>query len=402
MKGYAKMLPAAVAVLSFWCIAGAASQPGSQAQASSGDSVPLEQEQAEPQPSERPNVQPAASADSAQESDRLSPDTMVAPAPQAETEAAAPVSNFPGKPTDEAATELLNSRIGPNYLIGPEDVITINVFDVPELSKFDAQVANDGSISVPLLGSVKAAGLTQKGLRDELEKEWGQKYLNHPQVSLYIKDFKSRPVSVVGSVAKPGMIYLTGRRTLVEVLAMAGGLASVGAAAGREVYVERPGGFQDLPTVDGLKQTAPDKVSIELKKLLYSQDTKLNIEIEPFDVVTVSRAGIVYLAGAFTRPGGYVLDNKDTITALEAVAMAQGLGANARTAQARIIRRSSSGITTESKIDLKKILEAKAPDVVLADNDILFVPNSNAKAISKSTLASVIGIVSGMVIYRGL
>jgi polysaccharide biosynthesis/export protein len=391
------MLPAAVTVLSLWCVPCPVSPLGAQTQTGRRDAAQIQREQPESEAPDSANSESPADATNPQPLDQRTPANTVQPlGPEAGSE------TIPVKAADQTARELLNSRIGPNYLIGPEDVITINVFDVPELSKFDAQVANDGTISVPLLGSVKAAGLTQTQLRDELDKEWGEKYLNHPQVSLYIKDFKSRPVSVVGSVAKPGMIYLTGRRTLVEVLAMAGGLASVGAAAGKEVYVERAGGFENLPTVDGLTQTAPDKVSIELKKLLYSQDTKLNIEIEPFDIVTVSRAGIVYLAGAFTRPGGYVLDNKDSITALEAVAMAQGLGGNARTSQAQIIRRSSSGATTETIIDLKKILQGKAPDVSLADNDILFVPNSNAKAITKSTVSSVIGIVSGMVIYRGL
>jgi polysaccharide biosynthesis/export protein len=404
VKGYAKMLPAAVTVLFLWCAPCPASPPGVQAQTGQRDGAQLQRNQRESELPDGTNTQSPADSTGAQPSDQRAPDDTVQPlGPEAGSETTPyPPSNSPAKAADQTALELLNSRIGPNYLIGPEDVITIDVFDVPDLSKFDAQVANDGTISVPLLGSVKAAGLTQAELRDELNKEWGEKYLNHPQVSLYLKDSKSRPVSVVGSVAKPGMIYLTSRRTLVEVLAMAGGLASVGAAAGKEVYVERPGGFQGLPAVKGLTQTAPDKVSIELKKLLYSQETKLNIEIEPFDIVTVSRAGIVYLAGAFTKPGGYVLDNKDSVTALEAVAMAQGLSPNARTSQARIIRRSGSGATTETTIDLKKILQAKTPDVTLADNDILFVPNSNAKAITKSTVSSVISIVSGMAIYGGL
>lgn len=394
MKGYADMLPAAVTLLFLWFVPGVALP---QTQTSGRDAAQVQAEQPQSEPSNGTNAQSPADTAPAPPADQRAPDDAVQPlGPSAGSETTL------AKPADQTAHQLLDSRIGPNYLIGPEDVITIDVFDVPELSKFDAQVANDGTISVPLLGSVKAAGLTQRQLRDELDEEWGAKYLNRPQVSLYIKDFKSRPVSVVGSVAKPGIVYLTGRRTLVEVLAMAGGLASVGAAAGKEVYVERPGGFQDLPAADGLRETAPDKVSIELKKLLYSQDTRLNIEIEPFDIVTVSRAGVVYLAGAFTRPGGYVLDNKDTITALQAVAMAQGLGANARTSEAQIIRRSNSGATTESTIDLKKILRGKAPDVTLADNDILFVPNSTAKAISKNSLSSFIGIVSGMVIYRGL
>ena len=395
MKGYANKLPAAMTVLFLWPYF--TLSLGAQTQTDQQDAGQVQGEQREPQQPNSTNEQsPGETTSPSPPQPQARDDTVQPLGPEAGSQV------FGGRPTDQAARELLTGRVGPNYLIGPEDVITINVFDVPELSKFDAQVANDGTISVPLLGSVKAAGLTQAQLRDELNEEWGAKYLNHPQVTLFIKDSKSRPVSVVGSVAKPGVVYLTGRRTLVEVIALAGGLASVGAAAGKEVSVERPGGFQDLPIVDGLTQTAPDKVSIELKKLLYSQDTALDVEVEPFDIVTVSRAGIVYLAGAFTKPGGYVLDNKDTITALEAVAMAQGLGGNARTSQAQIIRRTNSGATTERKIDLKKILEGKAPDVTLADNDILFVPNSTAKAITKSSISSVIGIISGMAIYGGL
>jgi polysaccharide export outer membrane protein len=301
------------------------------------------------------------------------------------------------------AGNLANGRIGPNYLLGPEDVVEINVFDVPELSKFDAQVANDGTVSIPLIGAVRAAGLTQHQLRDELANKLGKKYLNNPQVTLYIKSFMSRPVSVVGSVAKPGQYYLTGRRTLVDVIAMAGGLASIGAQAGKYVYIERKEGFQDLPQVDGLVQTAPDKVSVELHKLLYSQDSGLNLEIRPFDVVTVSRAGIVYLVGAFVRPGGYVLENKDSMTAMEGIALAQGIGGNARTSQGMIIHRSLSGVVnSEIPIDVKKLMHGKIPDVTLADNDIFYLPNSTAKGVTKGAVGNVMGILTGIAIYRGL
>lgn len=348
----------------------------------------------------------------------VGPVDQAAPSTGAAPEAPAPLESTPAQtdgqtagdaagnpaPGETPALSLLNNRIGPNYLIGPEDVLTIDVFDVPELSKFDAQVANDGTISVPLIGPVKAAGLTQGQLRDELSQEWGRKYLNHPQVTLFIKDFKSRPVSVIGSVAKPGVYYMTGRRTLVEVLALAGGLAGTGASAGKDVFVERASGFQDVPQADGIKQIAPDKVSVELKKLLYSQDTALDIEVKPFDIVSVSRAGVVYIVGAFNRPGGYVLTDKETITVLEAVAMAQGVGGNARTSQAKIIRRSGTNATasTEIPFDLKKIMRGKSPDMELAASDILFLPNSSAKGIAKGTASSIIGIISGVVIYRGL
>jgi polysaccharide export outer membrane protein len=157
-----------------------------------------------------------------------------------------------------------------------------------------------------------------------------------------------------------------------------------------------------VPQVDGLTQTAPDKISIELKKLLYSEDTDLNIEVKPFDTISVSRAGVVYVVGAVVRPGGYLLDNKDSVSVLEAVAMAQGVGPNARTHEARIVKRASNGTQTAVPIDLKRVLAGKAPDVMLAANDILFVPNSAAKAVGKQSISSAVGIISGLVIYRGL
>jgi polysaccharide export outer membrane protein len=361
-------------------------QAGSTGAASSTPVAPVDQ-----------SVSPAAGTTEAPANSAVTPDAGT-------NAASGETTANPSDSANTAAVNLLNNRIGPNYLIGPEDVISIDVFDVPELSKFDVQVSNDGTISVPLIGAVKAAGLTQGQLRDELSQEWGRKYLNHPQVTLYIKDFKSRPVSLVGSVARPGMYYMTGRRTLVEVLALAGGIAGGGSAAGTELFVERASGFQDVPEQDGIRQIAPDKVAIQIKKLLYSEDTALNIEVKPFDIISVSRAGIVYLAGAFNRPGGYVLTDKDTITVLEAVAMAGGIGGNARTSEAKIIRRSSDTDTAGRTIpiDLRKIMKGKSPDLVLAANDIFLLPNSTAKGIAKGTASSVVGILSGLVIYRGL
>lgn len=304
---------------------------------------------------------------------------------------------------DHETQELLKVRLGPNYVIGPEDVIELTVFDVSDLQHVDVQVADDGTISVPLLGSIKAAGLSQRQLRDELADLWGKKYLQDPQVSVFIKAFKSRPVSVIGSVAKPGVYYLTARRTLIEVLAMAGGPARGGMEAGKLLFLQRQGGFQDLPQVDGLNQIAPDKISVELKKLIYSQDTQLNIEVKPFDNISVSRPAIIYVAGAFYRPGGYILDTKDEVSVLEAVLMAEGNTRGAKMAQAKIYRRTNSGVMTEIPLNLKKIWARKAPDVTLAANDILYVPGgSRTKGVAQTTTSSVLGIASGLIIYHGL
>jgi polysaccharide export outer membrane protein len=395
----------AVALFATGCTLGGARLAALQEPAAPG-STPADQTSPQTPATDQNPAQPGTQAvpeavppvdQAAPPSDVTKPADLAAP-----DNAVAPVSQQAGAPATDTKDLLLNNRIGPNYLIGPEDLLSIDVFDVPELSKLKVEVGNDGNISVPLLGSVKAAGLTQHQLRDELAEQWGKKYLQDPQVTVTIDEFKSRPVSVVGAVAKPGEYYLTGRRNLVEVLAMAGGPANLGAAAGKEVMVERPGGFQDVPQVDGLRQTAPDKVSIEMKKLLYSQDTGLDIEIEPFDIVSVSRAGVVYVVGAVTRPGGYLLESKDSVSVLEALAMAQGVGPNAKTKDVRIIKRSDTGVQKEIPIDLKKMMEGKSPDVTLAANDILFVPNSAAKAVGKQTLVTSIGMLTGLVIYRGL
>ena len=353
--------------------------------------------QSEPQD---PEQQPPAQATPEQKIDQPAPvDNSVQPVGPDATSTA---STDQTAAADDDTQELLKGRLGPNYLLGPEDVIELTVFDVPDMQHLNVQVADDGTISVPLLGSVKAAGLSQRQLRDELADLWGAKYLQNPQVSVFIKDFKSRPVSVVGSVAKPGMYYMTARRTLIEVLAMAGGLARGGAAAGRVLYLERPGGFRDLPEAEGIKQTAPDKIEVDLRKLLYSQDTTLNLEVRPFDTITVSRADIIYVTGAVKRPGGFVLEDKESVSVLEAMAMAQGFDLNAAPARAKIIRRSPSGALTEVPIDLSKVLHGHSVDTVLAANDILFVPNSAAKATGRTTLSSVVGVLSGLVIYGRL
>jgi polysaccharide export outer membrane protein len=287
-----------------------------------------------------------------------------------------------------------------DYVIGPEDVLDIDVFNVPELTK-TVRVANDGTISLALLGRVPAAGLTTTQLREELESKWSQTYLENPQVSVFVREFHAQPVSVIGPVEKPGLYQLTGPRTLVEMLSMAGGLAKRNSApAGRTVHVTRKGGFADLQLAEGVQLVAPDKVEIDLQRLLYSHDDALNIEIKPLDIISVSKADVVYVVGEVKRAGGFVLEDRERITVLQALAMAEGLTGAASGGSARIIRRSQDGSRVEIPVDLSKVLKGKSPDVELAANDILFVPTSTAKAAAKRGAEAAIGTISGILIYR--
>jgi polysaccharide export outer membrane protein len=188
------------------------------------------------------------------------------------------------------------------------------------------------------------------------------------------------------------------------VLSTAGGLAKRSSApAGRYVYVTRLEGVGDLHTVEGMRRVAPDKVEIDIRRLLYSHEDTLNIEVKPRDIISVSKAAIVYVTGNGVRkPGGYVLENSDNVTILQALALAEGLSPNAAKSDARIIRTEPDGSRKMIPVNLKKVLKGDSPDLMLADNDILFIPDSTQKAILKGGASTVVSTLSLLVVYGHL
>lgn len=293
------------------------------------------------------------------------------------------------------------SELSPDYVIGPEDVLQITVFDVPDLNQ-TVRVANDGTIGLPLLGRVEASGLTSDQLRDRLEKELGKNLVQNPQVSVFVQQYQARPVSIVGAVEKPGLYQITGPRSIVEMISLAGGLAKRNTgAAGKMVYVTRPSGFNNLKIVPGMKLLAPNKLGIDLKDLLYTQAEGLNIQIEPHDIIAVSKAEVIYVAGSgVQKPGGFMLEDRDSVTVMQALAMAQGLAPNAARHRARIIHTKPDGSHQETYIDVDKIIGNKSPDPVMAANDILYIPSSRSKAAAKKTVETIVQTVSGFLILH--
>ena len=320
------------------------------------------------------------------------------PAPQAvqtpTINADIPTANAPGD-SDQSSV----AASDPNYMLGPEDVLEIEVFNVPEL-KETVRVAADGQISLPLIGRVPATGLTAEQLRQELADKWGENYLQDPQVTVFVKEFKARPVSVIGAVEKPDLYYLKGQRTLIEVLSMAGGFGKKGtSAAGRTVLVTRKSGFRDLQPVDGMHVRGPDQIEIDLNRLLYTRDEALNIEMKPLDIISVSKADVVYVEGAVKRPGGFVLEDRPTMTVLQAIAMAEYFTGTAAKGSARILRTNQDGSKTEVPVNLSKILSGKAQDTTLAANDILFVPDSKKKIVALRAVDVSVSTFSGWLVW---
>ena len=196
--------------------------------------------------------------------------------------------------------------------IGTGDLIHIDVFDVPELSR-DIRVSDSGDISFPLIpGKIAAAGLTIFQLEDKLEQLLIENGLvSHPQVSVFLKEQNSQPVSVVGAVNRPLIYQVIRPTTLLEVLAAAGGITD---DAGNQVIISRPV-QKGAPTIEPASEKsgdAPDQqiITIRLQDLLESGDSKYNVSVYGGDVVSVPKAGIVYVLGAgVAQPGGYVMQS---------------------------------------------------------------------------------------------
>lgn len=289
---------------------------------------------------------------------------------------------------DEAAGSV-NLSAAEEYRIGAEDLLEITVFESGELNR-TLRVSARGEINLPLVGPVHAAGLTPQALESVIEELLRRTYLQDPHVGVFVRDMQSHPVSVFGAVRKPGVYQIRGEKTIVEVLALAEGLAD---DAGDTVLVERGG---------GMKTGAPgETVEVNLKTLLTSGDARANVRVRPGDIVKVTRAGIVYVVGEVRKPGGFLLRTNENISVLQALALAEGLTRTSSKNQARIIRTNpDTGERQELPIRLGEMLAGRAPDPLLLARDIVFVPNSAAKSVLFRSLEAGLSTVTGLAIYR--
>jgi len=310
-----------------------------------------------------------------------------------------------------------------DYQIGPEDLLEISVLEAPDLNRV-VRVTDDGGISLALLGSIRVAGLSTRELQVALEDRLRQTYMKNPQVSVFVQEMKSHPVSVFGAVEKPGVYQIRYAKTLIEVLSMAQGLAN---DAGDTVIVERhgidgadpvlayappdatsasdtaqPGLYKPGQPSDG--NTGVESITINLKNLLDSNDIRSNALVHPGDMVKVARAGIVYVVGQVHRPGGFLLKTNENISVLQAIALAEGVTPNSKGKEARIFLAAGPGGTSkEVPINLDNILAGKAPAPLLKPNDVLFVPNSAGKEalhVLEQSTAGIVGALGGAAIYR--
>ncbi len=293
-----------------------------------------------------------------------------------------------------------NPRV--DYTIGPGDILIVSIAESPELSgKY--RITQTGYLVLPMVPRpIRAEGLSPRQISQAIAESLKTADLvREPTVNVFVEEYHSRTLTVLGAVAKPSVYPLEKPTTVLEALSVAGGLIPT---SGNELTLIR----NDVDHLTENSQpgdsakASDSRVKIDLAKLLKGEDPSLNILVRPGDVISVAAAPVVYIVGAVIKPGGYVLqDPASGITILQALAMAEGLNSIAAPNRTLIIRRASNGEPKEKiQLDLKRMLEGRLPDRTLEANDIVFVPESRTKKnVMAFTREGVSGLVTGVSIY---
>jgi polysaccharide export outer membrane protein len=297
--------------------------------------------------------------------------------PQQANSAEQPKVPFGTMPTAAASAADDRGRIR----IGAGDLIDVSIYGVSDFHQ-EVRVSEEGDASLPLIGTVRLGGATVEDAQDMIARALTEgQYFRDPHVSVAIKEYSSQGVSVLGEVTHPGVYPMIGKRRLFDLVSEAGGFSP---KAGKLVTITH----RDEPTT-------PNKIILSDDP---AKSIESNVEIDPGDTIAVSKAGIVYVVGDVQRPGGFVMENNERMTVLEAVALAQGTNRTAALNAARILRRTPTG-PTEVKIPLKQIMAAKASDMELKPEDILFIPGSAAKGALSRGMEGVFQVATSAAIY---
>jgi polysaccharide export outer membrane protein len=290
-------------------------------------------------------------------------------------------------------------RADSGYVLGPDDLISVHVLDAEEINDKSIRIDGDGYVRLPLAGRIKASGLTSEQLENAIAVPL-KTYIKEPQVTVSVLEFHSQRVSVLGSVRNPGIHQLEGHRTVVEVLALAGGLTDdAGSTLKITRRIER--GRIPLPSAVDDPTGQYSVADISLKEIINGKNPAQNILIAPDDVISVPRALMVYVTGDVPKPGGYILGEDTSISILKVVSLAGGIEHSAAPRNARILRRvAGDADRKEIPVDLKTIMTGRGADVPLQAEDIVFIPTNEPKTAMGKAAEAALQITTGLAIYR--
>jgi polysaccharide biosynthesis/export protein len=308
-------------------------------------------------------------------------------------------AQVPSTPQPDELKVKCGSQIHSTYLLGPDDQLEISGPELTELVNKPVRVDGDGDIEVPLGGRIHVAGLTAQQTEQEVNRVLSR-YIRHPQIVVSVAEVRSQPVSILGAVNAPGVHQVQGHKTLLEMLALAGGIRQ---DAGYSVRITRQLAWGCIPLPKaGLDASGRFSVAeLNLKKIMEAKNPEENIQILPHDVISVPKAEMVYVIGEVRRSGGFVLGEHQSITVLQALSLAEGLNGTADSRHARILRlKREADQREELAVDVKDVLNGKKPDVALQGDDILFIPGSTGKKAALRGLEAAIQTGTGLAIWR--
>jgi polysaccharide export outer membrane protein len=205
-----------------------------------------------------------------------------------------------------------------------------------------------------------------------------------PHVTVLIIEYQSQGVTVTGEVKTPGVYPLLGDRTVMDMIAMAGGLNE---NAGRVASVFHRDSPKDVRQV---------RLNVSVQTPESIADS--NFDLLPGDTISVSRSGVIYVLGDVGRPGGFLVEHNDRLTVLQALALAQGANQTASFGGTQLMRKTENG-RLQYGLDLKKVLKGESPDLLLADGDILYIPVSYKKVYSLRAIEAMISVGSQIAIF---
>jgi polysaccharide export outer membrane protein len=285
------------------------------------------------------------------------------------------------------------------YVLGPEDEVSVHVADLEEITDKPVRIDPNGMISLPIVGKLQAGGLTPDQLQAAITQAL-RKTMKNPEVAVNVVGFHSQPVTVLGAVNQPGVHQLQGPKRLLEVISEAGGTRP---EAGNRVTITRDAKWGPLPLPTEQADTTGGftTAQINLTNLTDGKSPEQNIYVRPHDLITVSRADLVYVIGEVKKSGGFTLGDHENMSVLQALALAEGLEKTAAPKSAKVLRKDAE--TSERKeipVNLKRIIDGQEVDMEMMPGDILMVPSNLARSITIRTAEAAVEIATGLVIFR--
>jgi polysaccharide export outer membrane protein len=288
---------------------------------------------------------------------------------------------------DKQSNESFNERIAAmaataadlEYTIGAEDLLQITLFDIEnregDPQRLLVRVSSTGTVALPYVGEVQATGITPIQLEERLKAAY-RRYIREPQIAVLVREYQSYRISVVGYVKEPKVLELRGKKTLLEAIALCGGITD---EASKSIRLTRP-------SAEG--QTS---VLIDLDTIATGVDPAANLVLLPGDVVSVPKAGMFYVEGVVSKPGAYPL--LATTTVSEAVATAGGADTTLADVKGTVLyRKRSDGSREAIPISLASLKDGTAEDFAIQENDVIVVPLSGPKLFFDRVTAGILRV----------